>query len=551
MNEGNRKQYAVTGGLGLISSRLTVEGPIAKDQSSFIVSGRRTYVDIFTRLLNEVNVDNEDWNPIPDYFFYDLNGKVNYEISPKDQIFLSGYLGRDKFGFDDGTFNFKFSWGNSNAALRWNHFFSPKLFVNTTLSYSDYNYLIANRFDQFSFNLGSQITDGAARTDFTWLPSERHSVHFGADGIYHRFVVGRVEANSTDTLLDIEGGDTYFGTELGTYFEDEWKISERVSLHSGLRLSGFSSDSTFYANLEPRAALLIRATENISIKASYARMAQYLHLVANSGASLPTDVWYPSTRIVKPQLSDQVAAGITVALGDKFLISNEVYYKWLHNQIDFRDGANLFVNNDLESEFVFGRGWTYGNEFYLEKKNGKLTGWVGYTLSWAWRQFDGTWRAGEAQFGDAINDGEPFHPRNDKRHDITLVGIYQLSRRWSLSASWEYRTGNAITLPQGRFFSFGPDLGGGGQITPIPDYPERNSFRMPAYHRLDVGVVMKMFPKWGKSDLTFSAYNAYNRRNPYFIFFETQYENGIPVGNQAKQIALFPIIPSVTYNFSF
>ena len=556
MNEGNKKKFSGAGGLGLIASRLTLEGPIKKDKASFMVSGRRTYVDVFTRLINEAQEDNPDFNQIPDYFFYDLNAKANYEISDKDQLFLSGYIGRDRFKFDDGDFNFNFDWGNSNTTLRWNHLFSPRLFLNTSASFSDYQYKISNIFDIFSFELSSRITDGSLRTDFTWIPNNRHTVRFGASGIYHRFIVGRLDAGADDGSFSFEAGNTYYGTEMGAYISDDFEVNDRLKINTGLRLSGFASDSnqTFNYGIEPRLAVKYSLSQNVSLKASYARMVQYLHLVSSSGTSLPTDIWYPSNSRVKPQNSHQVAGGISIAIGDKFLLTNEVYYKWLGNQIDFRDAANLFVNDDLDSEFVFGRGWAYGNEIYLEKKKGKLTGWIGYTLAWTWREFDGINDEGVLIPEDVINDGERFHPRNDKRHDITVVGIYELKKRWRFSASWEFRTGNATTLAVGRFFNFGPEFFQGNFSQPRlnPIFVDRNGFRMPPYHKLDIGVVYKFFPKWGESDLTFSIYNAYNRRNPYFIYPDNvEDDNGALIGQQAKQVALFPAIPSITYNFRF
>lgn len=549
MDEGNNKEFSGSGGLGLIASRLTLQGPIVKDKSSFIISGRRTYVDIITRQINKALEDNEDFNPIPDYFFYDLNAKANYQISENDQLFLSGYYGRDQFTFNDGNFDFRFFWGNSNASLRWNHLFSPRLFLNTSVGISDYRYKITNSFDIFAFELGSEITDQAVSADFTWIPNNKHTVKFGTKATYHTFVVGRLEAGSEDSTFNFSAGNNFYATELGAYISDDIDLNDKLKLNVGLRLSGFVTDGTTYVNPEPRASLRWSLGKRVSLKASYARMAQYLHLVANSGASLPTDVWYPSNKNVKPQVSDQVAAGITLTLGGDFLLSNEVYYKWLRNSIDFRNGADLFVNDNLDVEFVFGEGYAYGNEIYLEKKNGNLTGWIGYTLSWSWRKFAGTNENGETDPANAINDGERFNPVNDKRHDFTLVAIYEMSRRWSFSGSWEYRSGNPTTLPIGRFPLFGPDLEV-PQVTPI--FQKRNSFRLPAYHKLDLGVILKLFPKWGEADLTFSAYNAYNRRNPYFVFFETQ-ENqaGIPIDQVAKQVALFPVIPSITYNFKF
>ena len=545
MNEGNRREFSGAGGLGLISSRLTLEGPIIEDKASFVVSGRRTYADLITSAVNRSQADNPDFLQIPDYFFYDLNAKVNYEIGPKDQIFLSGYFGRDRFLFDDEDFDFNFDWGNTNATLRWNHLFSSNLFMNVSAFFTDYQYKIENQFDIFSFELGSQITDWGGRTDFSWTPNNSHAVKFGLSGIYHTFNVGRLDAGSADSTFSFDAGDTYYGTELGAYISDDWEVNSRITLNFGLRLSGFAADSTTYWNLEPRFASKFTLAPNVSLKLSYARMAQYLHLVANSGTSLPTDVWYPSTQGVPPQLSDQIALGITFGLGENYLISNEVYYKWLHNQIDFRDGANLFVNDDLESEFVFGDGWTYGNEFYIEKTQGKLTGWIGYTLAWSWRRFDGTWRTGEFIEEDAINDGRKLHPRNDSRHTATVVGIYQINRRLSASAAWTFLSGTLTTPPIGAAWQLGP---GGTSPSLIPIFGDRNSLRIAPYHRLDLGFVIRFFPKWGESDITISAYNAYNRRNVYFIRFDRNNETG---RNFAEQVTLFPVIPSVTYNFKF
>ncbi len=553
LKEGNRKKFSGTGGLGLIASRLTLEGPLGSDKVSYVVSGRRTYVDLITDGLNEINQDNENWATIPGYFFYDFNAKINYEISDKDQLYLSGYLGRDRFRFEDGEdFSARFAWGNTNLGLRWNHFFSSNFFVNTAVSYTDYEYELTSEFvDIFTLSLGSKISDWAGRTDFTWTPLPRHTFRFGAQGIYHTFVVGNLDAGSVDSTFDFDAGRNYYGTEMGLYLSDEFEWGPRLKINLGMRLSGFASDGIAYLNPEPRASAKFSLSDKASLKASYARMSQYLHLVAASGTSLPTDIWYPSNRNVKPQISDQVAMGITVVLGDKWLLSNEIYYKWLQNQIDFKDGANLFVNDDLETEFVFGKGSAYGNEFYIEKTAGKLTGWIGYTLAWSWRQFRGQPISGSEIENIAINDGDRFHPRNDRRHDISIVTIYEFNRRWSVSASWEYRTGNATTFPRGAGGFIGPDLlTGGVALEPsfLVIYGERNQDRLPAYHRMDLGVVIKFFPQWGESDLTISAYNAYNRRNVYFVRNEVADSS---LNYRAEAVSLFPILPSVTYNFKF
>ncbi len=541
LREGNRKRFAATGGLGLISSRLTLEGPIVKNKGSFIVSGRRTYADIFTRAINRANEDNPDANLIPDYFFYDLNAKVNYDLGEKDRIFLSGYFGRDAFLFDDDNFNFKFDWGNITTTARWNHIYNPRLFSNMTFTFSDYDYLIANQFDDFSFEVGSGIRDYNTKIDFYAEPGSRHSLKFGADWTWHEFNVGRLQVEregEEDPLFDSETNFT--GWEANAYVSDDFEVTKNFKINAGLRLSSFYSDSTFYYGLEPRFSMRYSVNPNFSIKASYTRMFQYIHLVSSSGASLPTDIWYPSNSVVKPQLSDQVAAGISVAIGDQFLLTNEFYYKWQQRQIDFRDGAEIFINPNLNDEFVFGRGYSYGNEIYLEKKEGKFTGWVGYTLSWTWRDFDD------------INKGNRFPATYDRRHDASVVLLYDLNRKFTFTGAWVYQTGRATSLPEARFY-FQDIIGnGGGGIGTI--FQERNSFRQAPYHRLDLGIVMKMFlnkPNF-EADLTLNTYNTYDRRNPYFIYFETETDDiGGVTGIAGKQVSLFPILPSLTFNFKF
>ncbi|MBF9237855.1 TonB-dependent receptor [Hymenobacter sp. BT683] len=549
MREGDRQHYVATGGVGLISSRLTYEGPINKGKGSFIVSGRRTYFDIFTRALNEANKNKEDYSPIPDYYFYDFNAKANYTLGEKDQIFLTGYLGRDTFGFNSpGGFNFDFSWGNTIGTLRWNHTFSPKLFVNTSVSVSDYKYNLTNRLDQFSFGLGSSITDYSARTDFEYTPDDRHVLKAGAQLTQHRFGVGRLEANSGDGRINFGSDVSYTGTDAALYASDNYKASDKLQLEGGLRLTGFRSGSDQYGGLEPRASARYSLSERTSLKASYALMYQYVHLVTNSGASLPTDIWYPSRLSVKPQRSQQTSAGVSFLLGrGKYLLTNEAYYKWGQNQVDFRDGAQLFVNPELDSEFIFGKSWSYGNEVYLEKKTGKTTGWIGYTLAWSWRNF-------QPQRGtNGVNNGEDFHPNYDRRHNLTVVALHQLNARINLTASFIYTSGSLTTLPLGRFgLQDIPGSRTGIDPRPVPIYPNRNSYQLIPYHRLDLGVVYKIGSRLNQ-DLTLSIYNAYNRRNAYFVFFEAVRDETTDrtTGFQAKQVSLFPIIPSLTYNFRF
>lgn len=543
--EANRRKLSATGGLGLISSRLMVETPIVKDKASIFVAGRRTYADVITRQINYFNRNNPNYNPIPDYYFYDLNGKLSMNLGPKDQVFVSGYWGRDIFKFGDGDFDFNLRWGNTAASVSWNHLFTPKLFLKTVATYSGYDYEFENEFSQFSFNLTSGIKDWSGKTELTWLPGERHTFKGGIQYINHTFEVGRFNASSEDGSVNFASGQNYFANEFGAYVNEEFKLATRLTLNGGLRLSGFESDGQFYYGLEPRASMNWSVSSKVSVKAAFTRMYQYVHLVSNSGASLPTDIWYPSNKVVKPQRSDQVAAGVSMMLGPNYLLTNEVYYKWLKQQVDFRDGAQIFVNENLDEEFVFGRGWGYGDEIYLEKKRGdgkglydRLSGWIGYTLSWSYRQFPD------------INYGNKFFPRYDRRHDVSVVLIQELSKRWNVTATWIYGTGQAVSLPEAWFLQTDPVPGTDPTIIPI--YTERNGFRMPANHRADLGVVYNLFPKWGESDLTLSIYNVYSRRNPFFIYFDIEDNDlGIPEKVAAKQVSLFPIIPSITWNFKF
>ena len=548
LRPGNPNKFTTSGGLGLISSRLTVEGPIKKGKGAFLLSGRRTYFDVFTRQINKLNKEDPDFNPIPDYYFYDLNAKANYKLGTQDELFLSGYLGHDVFGFNSQQgFNFDFNWGNKVAALRWSHQFNKRLFLNTTAAYTRYEYSITNRLDQFAFNLASDIQDFTLRSDLDYRPNERHALKLGLTATAHRFGTGRLKAGSADGRLNLGSAVTYYGQEAAAYASDVYKPSEKWQFEYGLRASGFRSGSDQYGGLEPRAAARYSLTPTVSVKASYALMYQYVHLVTNSGASLPTDIWYPSRQSVQPQRSQQVAAGISWLLGDgRYLITNEVYYKWARRQIDFKDGAQLFVNPELDSEFLFGKGWAYGDEIYLEKKQGRTTGWIGYTLAWTKRRFP-------PQRGTSgINNGNTFYPTYDRRHNLTAVVIHTLSERVKLTGSFVFSSGQATTLPLGRFLF--QDVYG-ADVAAVPVYPQRNTYRLAPYNRLDLGVVWQLRPtRWiPESDLTFSIYNGYNRRNPYFVYFDQVKDKQTDqvTGYRARQVSLFPVIPSVTYNFKF
>lgn len=552
LKDGNNKNFSGTGGIGLLSSRLTLEGPIEKEKSSFIVSGRRTYVDVFTRLVNKANADKEDYSDIPDYYFYDLNTKINFQLSEKDRLYLSGYFGKDVFGFDSDVFSFNFSWGNATGTARWNHIFNPKLFANTTFTYSNYEYDINNELTGFSFNLGSNIKDATLKTDFYSNLTDKHILRFGGNATYHLFTVGRLKAGSDNGDIAFSSGQDFDGMEFGVYVSDEFTATEDFTLQGGVRLSGFSNDGTTYFGIEPRLAANFRATDKLSLKGSYARMYQYVHLISNSGVALPTDVWYPSSANVKPQISDQIAIGGSLALSKNLFLNNEYYIKFLDNQIDFIDGAELFVNNDLEEEFAFGDGRAYGMEVSIEKTAGKVQGWIGYTLA---RIERGNFRGIRAD----IMEGRYYPPRYDRRHDLSVVVMYELSRHFTATATFVYGSGDLTWLQTGRF-SF-QDVEGKDFKPIVPIYGDRNNFRLAAYHRLDLGLVWKFFPRWGESDLTFSVYNAYDRRNAFFIYLEPEIRTVVeettgtvlklPERISARQVSLFPILPAVTWNFKF
>ncbi|MBX2870543.1 MAG: TonB-dependent receptor [Saprospiraceae bacterium] len=552
LKEGNNKKFSGTGGLGLISSRLTLEGPIKKEESSFIVSGRRTYVDVFTRLVNQANEGNEDYNPIPDYFFYDLNTKVNFRLGKNDRLFVSGYFGRDVFGFEGDFFDFNFDWGNATGSVRWNHVFNPRLFANTTFTYSDYQYNIKNQLTGFNFQVGSNIKDINLKTDFYYTPSNRHTIRFGGHATRHSFDVGRLKAGSDDGEINFSAGQNFNALQLAAYVSDDWTISSKLKANVGLRLSGFENNGQFYSAFEPRFSMRYQLKPRLSLKASYARMKQYLHLVANAGVTLPTDIWYPSTEKVKPQTSDQVAAGMSYLLGEKYFVTAEVFYKRMENQLEFVDAAEIFANDDLENEFAIGEGRGYGFEYSIEKKEGVLTGWIGYTLQFVER---GNFEVLDPDQSFAQQGF--FSPVYDRRHDLSVVALYDFSKRLTLSATFVYGSGDLRWLPSGRW-AF-QDVYGSSFESVVPDFQDRNNFRLPPYHRLDLGLVWKFFPKWGESDLTFSVVNAYDRRNTFFIYFEPEFvEVGdgnnvfrVPDRVVARQVSLFPILPSVTWNFKF
>ncbi len=544
MKDGNKKEYEFNGNIGLISSSLTVEGPINKDNSSFIISGRRTYADAFLIFWNDEDLKDTR------LYFYDLNMKTNFKINENNRIFLSGYFGRDNFSFAD---EFGFNWGNKTGTLRLNHNFGSKLFSNTSFIASEYSYVIRILGD-YDIKIRSDINDLNFKQDFTWYANSGNTVKWGGNIIRHNILPGKFTVPE-GSMFNPKEISQRKAIEWAGYISNNQNISEKLKLYYGLRLALFSNigPGEFYefdakgeltntiekehfefvntqGGLEPRLGLNYIFNNVSSIKASYNRIYQFLHLLSNSTTTTPTDLWLPSSNNVKPQISDQVSLGYFRNFKEnEFETSVEVYYKDLKNQIDYKNGAQLVFNSTVEAELVFGRGWAYGAEFYFKRNIGRVNGWVSYTLSKTMRQFD------------EINDGNPFPARQDRTHDISIVGMYDLTKKLKLSATWVFYTGNAVTFPSGKYEVDGQIIG---------YYTERNGYRMPDYHRMDLGLTwQRKKTERFESSWNFSVYNAYARENAYYIDFRESEQN--PGTTEAVQVSLFKIIPSVSYKFKF
>jgi hypothetical protein len=547
MKDGNMKKFAGTGGIGLISSRLTLEGPIVKDKSSFLVSGRRTYADLFLLFAKEEALKNSK------LYFYDLNAKANYMIGENDRIYLSGYFGQDVFKNPFSAMKL----GNATGTLRWNHVFSQNIFSNATLIYSHYNYSLGTSADEpTGFEWTSNLDDIQFKADMTWYPHPNHTLRFGLNSIYHTFNPGVAKGIGDETIFTEYALPKTHGLESGIYVSNEHKMGSRLTLKYGLRLSLYQNvgpatvysydqnfqlaDSTVYgegdfyktyAGLEPRFGMVFLLNEKSSVKASYSHVFQYLQLAQNSTAGTPLDIWFSASPNVKPQVADQVAVGYFRNFKQNLIeVSAEVYYKTIKNSIDFKDHAELLLNKYLEGELRFGDARSYGLELMVRMPEGKLNGWVSYTFSRTFREFPD------------INNGNPYPAPYDVPHDVSIVLNYDLGQRWSFSANWVYGTGKPVTFPTGRAVVE-------GAIVPI--YSDRNAYRMPDYHRLDLSVTFRGKPseKRFKGEWVLSVYNAYNRHNAWAINF-VQDEND-PYVTYAEKTYLFGIVPSVTYNFKF
>jgi hypothetical protein len=590
MKEGNNKEYHVDGGIGVISSRITVQGPIKKDTSSFIISGRRTYIDVLAKPFAKPGSSFKSSG----YYFYDLNAKVNYRLSDKDRIFASGYFGRDVLNFADvpSQFNLGVGWGNSTAVVRWNHLFNEKLFMNTSAIFSNYDFSFNAGQSGFEFKLFSGIQDWNGKVDFSYFPTIRHQIKFGANYIFHTFTPTSVSAKQGDTNFDFGKVKKDRAHEAAIYVSDNFDVTDKLKIEGGLRYSYFLQVGPFdryvkdptngqttevihynsnkkvkdYGGLEPRLNIRYLLNSKSSIKASYTYNLQYIHLASLSAVALPTDTWVPCSELVKPQIGTQYSVGyFRNFLENNYETSVEVYYKDLKNQIEYKDGSlpGADVNDNADNQFVFGTGRAYGTEFFIKKRLGKLNGWVGYTLSYTTRTFPD------------LNEGKTFYAKYDRRHDVSIVTNYDLSKKWTFSAIFVYSTGNAITVPIAYYIIDGNF---------VTEYGDKNAFRMPAYHRLDISATLtpdrnkkierkkqrliKRYEsqgkdvstitvpkKWAKNYETswnFSVFNVYDRHNPYIVYFSSS--GSLTTGDYkavAKQVYLFPVLPSITWNFKF
>lgn len=539
MKEGNNQDYTVNGGIGLISSKVSIEGPLQKNKSSFILSGRRTYADMFLKATEKFK-DNI-------LYFYDLNAKANYQINAKNKVYISGYFGRDELGLGQ---DFGIDWGNKTGTIRWNKIISNKLFLNTSLIYSDYNYNVKLKNGETNFNINSNIKDVNLKQDYTFYANGTNTLRFGFNTILHTIT----PSTFSGTVINSVSKEGRNGLENAFYLTNNYRATNQLTIDYGMRVSMYtlmggdvyniyengtvvssiklnkSSFGKTYINPEPRITTNYRINDETSIKAGYARNVQHLHLLSNSVASSPSDQWIGNSYNIKPEIADQISVGyVTKVFKSNFELTTEAYYKYLQNQIDYKDGAEINTVSDVESVLLYGIGRAYGLEFLLKKKEGRLTGWIGYTLSKTERKIEG------------INGNNWYNARQDRTHDISVVGIYDLNDRWSISGVFVYNTGDAVTYPTGKYTIQGQTL---------YQYAARNANRMPAYHRLDFSATYeKNKTKRMHGSWNFSLYNVYGRENAFRISFKDDPND--PTRTQIIRTALFKWVPSVTYQFKF
>lgn len=537
MKDGNKENYQVEGGIGLLSSNLTVEGPLEKGKSSFIVSGRRSYIDLLTKPFMPSGINGTT------YYLYDFNAKLNYELGKNDHLFISYFTGKDHAVYTGAnSLNFNIDFGNTTSTVRWNHLFGNRLFSNTSLIFNDYHLGLATAQGSYYSLLYTGIKDVSAKTDFTFIPGPNHEVKAGISYTYHTLFPGAVSAKipKKGNRLDLNRDSIpkRYSNEMAFYISDELKMTDVISVTYGLRVPVFFSGNKTYAFTEPRFIVKFSLNPVTSIKASYTQMNQFMHLVPNSTASLPTDIWLTSNAKIKPQNSTQYAIGLFKNFKNNELeTSVEVYYKTMNNQVLFKEGTQIALNTNLDDALAFGDGKSYGIEFFVKKNFGKLTGWASYTLSKT------------TQIFPDLNYGKEFPFTYDRRHNLSIAANYELSKTWSFSADFTLYSGIAFTLPAGRaFVTEDGSLYDGIYY----DYTSRNNSRLRAYNRLDIGFSnikqVKIFGKSCQREWAFGAYNVYSRQNPYFVYLTT---DPITKQPQAKQVSLLPIIPSVSFNFKF
>ena len=562
--EGNMKKFELDGGLGLIFSRLTVQGPIKKDRCSFIISGRRTYIDVLAQPFIKKSSPFKGSK----FYFYDFNGKINIIVNDKHRIYIGGYYGSDTYGFNStgGTTGAQFSWGNGIGAIRWNYIISPKLFLNTSATFSDYAFKTGMKMDVYNFTIGSGVRDYSVKTELTLIPNPNHNLKFGIHNIFHTFFPTKydIEAGNNNQLA-LPASAPYYGNELALYVNDEWTMTKWLKINIGGRYSnfkhlgpftryvldsfGYITDSILYKRgksiqsyhrFEPRFAARFLLDSNTSVKASYTLNYQYLHQISMASVSLPTDVWMPVTSIVKPQEGHQFTLGVFRNFLQNMLeTSIDAYFKQMSNLVEYKDGLDFAsLTSNPDQMYTFGKGYSWGIEFYLNKTKGRFNGFASYTLSYTKRKFS------------ELNCSEWFYAKYDRRHDVSINLNYEIiPQKLSVSVVWIFASGNTMTVPVGYYFFAG---------TLMTEYSDRNAYRLEPYHRLDFSVNWNIVKKKHfETGLNFSVYNVYNRKNPFFIFYETTTDfsvsgAGIPsfdFDTKAYKISLFPIIPSITWNF--
>ena len=563
MKEGNLKKWSGEGSIGLISSKIMLEAPLQKDKTSFMVAARRTYIDILTQPLIALAAQSQGGGSASiGYYFYDINAKINHIINQKNRIFLSFYGGEDKFyaniasRYTDRNTNTiytnklrsKIAWGNITSSLRWNRIINKKMFANTNFTFSRYNFVIGisqenssnsgNPDDYVYFEAAyrSGITDAGAKVDFDYILNPRNYIRFGGNAIFHTFNPGatviKLDQDNVDTAITVGNNKVYSG-EYATYIENDMRLSENIGANAGLHLSAMNVNGRFYQSVQPRLNVRYLLPQKIAIKACFSTMTQYIHLLTNEGIGLPTDLWVPSTANIAPEQAWQGALGLSKTIKRKYEISIEAYYKKMYNLLSYKPGASFLTTDNTSWETKVeanGIGWSYGAELFVQKKTGKFTGWISYTLAWNWRQFANT----------DINFGKPYPFKYDRRHNFAVTGCYDLNDKISMSAVWVYGTGNAVTLPTESYLT--PNAGVIDAVT------AKNSFRMRAYHRLDFSINIRKQLKKIVSTWSFGAYNVYNRQNPFYIYATNNFNTG---AREFKQVSLFPFIPSIRWDFKF